>query len=101
MISFLRWLFWCGYYSVRRRPTDFGDWLQRSERRWAPWKKFRANVFRNDAHNSWEIYLRDERSHELPGVMIVVDVQISNVTGSVVGLTVYDHDLEAVGLKSD
>ena len=101
MVSFLRWLWWCGYYAVRRRPTDFGDWLQRSERRWAPWKKFRAGVFRNRDGNCWEVYWQDDQSIVIPGVRLTVDIHVSDTTGCVIGLIVYDHDLEAAGLKSD
>ncbi len=101
MVSFLRWLFWCNYYAVCGSPTDFAGYLKRSDRRWAPWKKFRASVFRNHDGNCWEVYLQDGRSTVIPGVRIVVDVHVSDATGCVVGLIVHDHDLQAAGLKTD
>ncbi len=93
MRAFFRCMFWRLAYLFQRRPTDFGDYLTRMSRTGWPWRQFRPNVRHNHDGREWEIWLANERSYVESGVMLKVDVQVSETTGRIVGFCVHDETL--------
>ena len=97
MYRFLRYLFWRLYYLPQRRSRDLASYLIRGQRCWWPWRKFRPSVYHNDDGRCWQIWFANDRAHTLAGKPVVLaDVDVSMETGAIVGLTIYDTDLDAV-----
>ena len=90
--TYLRWLGWMLYYLPRRRPKELGPWLIRAERTRPPWWKFKPNVWHNDHGRQWEVYFKDDMDFCRIQTM-QVDAHISQETGEIVGLTIYDETL--------
>ena len=94
MTRFFKWLFWTVVYCFRRRPTDLGKWLLKTERCHALWWKFRPSAWHNDDGKYWEICFTDERDFvEWPPRTLDVKCHIGEKSGNIVGLTIRDETL--------
>lgn len=91
--GYLAWTFWSVVYLFRPRPKEFHAALLRGVRTWAPWWKFRPGVIRNRCGRMWEVYLSDEQTYTERRT-IEVDVHVSQSTGRIVGLNLFDEVCE-------
>lgn len=97
-MKLLRWLLWSCYYLPQR--CRYGrDWnsldayLLRTERTRWPWKKFRPNLSRSTLGNRWDVWLKGDPSYTARRILDL-EVMISEETGEIIGLKLWDSDLE-------
>lgn len=92
----LKWLGWMIYYwstLYPMRSKDLGGYLQYAIRTMPPWRKFTPSVYRNEDGKSWEIWLENDNSYSEIRT-IKCDAAISRDGGRIVGLTLFDEELE-------
>jgi len=94
-MNWLRWIFWCAVYLVRRRPADLDAWLLYAVRTRSPWWVFCPSVYWNDDGNQWHVVLSDESSYTRSRQMLQVDLHIGHESGRIVGLNIWDESLRA------
>jgi hypothetical protein len=68
--------------------------LLRSRRTWWPWRKFTPSVYYNDVGGFWHVWFADESHTTADTLYDIVDVYLSEKSGRIVGLRIYDQDLE-------
>lgn len=98
-MKYMRWLAWSAYYLFIPESKDFGWYMQKIIRTRKPWKKFRPNLFHSDAGRQWQIWFSDEMSYTVSGLTLKVDAMISEETGQVVGLDIWDESLAAIARR--
>ena len=94
MTRFAKWLFWTVVYRFRRRPAELAEWLLKTKRCRAPWKKFRPSVYHNADAKCWYVYFTDERDYvDWPPRTIYVGYYTGQESGNIVGLIIRDEAL--------
>ena len=93
MNKFFQWLFWNTIYFFRPSPSDFRAFtIMLIRKRW-PWKKWKPGCFYNEDGKQWEIYMVNE-DYYVRAASIKADLHISIDSKKIVGLTIWDSELE-------
>lgn len=95
--AFARWAFWRTWYLFHRERDggveELVRWMQRSNRKRWPWWTFKPHLYRNDDGNMWQVYLSDESTYTERRTL-KLDVHISQDTGDIVGMNLWDETLK-------
>lgn len=101
MIRFTRWLFWTVAYAFLPKPATLDEALLRGRRTWWPWKQFKPCCYHNDDGGFWQVWFADDEAHTVSSQRLRADVDVSMETGEIVGLTIYDYDLNSLRSTAD
>ena len=90
-VKYIKWAFWNCYYTIMR-PRTVLAMIPMMERCRAPWWKWKPSVWHNEHGRMWHVTLSDE-SYYVESRQISADVYISQETGNIIGMNLFDEQL--------
>ena len=96
------WIFWTIIYWCSPEAKDFHAYWLKDCRTRNPWWKFRPYIYRSKHGKMWQIYFKDEQCYsKTVNITIRCDLTISQETGEVIGIDLWDEELAKYNVKKE